>query len=232
MYCENLDKYLDDLMAYGATKLPSVEAELWRSEVYKNCLNQIGQKSYAENLEANINFIHRTHIIDHLLPRLVELAEVQFGKRVKHNDVYNICRLVRPGDLSEGFRGHFDSHLFTLVTPINIPNFKSIEKGGQLHYFPKARNQPNNEMNNIFLKAIYKKYNSEKGFDKLSLRKHRFIDDFQDYRPLLFIGNTTFHGNAQVQADSNDNRMTILTHFFDTSPKYGVGAIMRNLRRR
>lgn len=58
------------------------------------------------------------------------------------------------------------------------------------------------------------------------------IDDFSDYQPLLFTGNTTFHGNSPVQAGASENRMTILTHFFDPFPKFGVGKVMRMLRSR
>ena len=229
---KNLDNLLKDLVNVGAVKLPSVKDASWRSDVYFECLEEIGGKSYGENLNANINFLDQANIKEVLLPKLSNLAKKHFRIDVDDSDIYNICRLVRPGDLSEGYRGHFDSHLFTLVTPINIPDFQSVESGGQLHYFPGARRQPKGETRNILGKLLFKRHNSGEGFAKLAQKKNRIIDDFQDYRPLLFLGNTTFHGNAPVQAESVENRMTILTHFFDPSPKYGVGAIMRRIRRR
>ncbi len=232
MFCENLDQRLDELIKFGAVKLPSVASAEWRENIYDGCLSEIGHKSYGENLKTNLEFLEISGVHSNLLPKLVILAKEQLGINVQNDDVYNVCRLVRPGDSSEGYRGHFDSHLFTLVTPISIPDFKSVRNGGQLHYYPNARKQPKTEVGNIFLKAFYKKYNSERGFDKLASQKVRLINDFTDYCPLLFLGNTTFHGNAPVEASSFENRMTILTHFFDPSSKYGAGAIMRKLRRR
>jgi hypothetical protein len=232
MYCDNLDFYLEQLPRVGAVKLPSVKDASWRSRTYDQCMKELGVKSYGENLQANLEFLRHSSIITDLLPKLVELAKQQLNVNVSPNDVYNVCRLVRPGDASEGYRGHFDSHLFTLVTPLNIPNFSNVRNGGQLHYFPMARKQPRNEIQNIFGKVAYKRYNSETGFEKLATKTVRKIDDFQDYCPLLFMGNTTFHGNSPIQANSTENRMTILTHFFDPSPRYGLGAVMRKIRRR
>ena len=81
--------------------------------------------------------------------------------------------MVRPGDTSEGYRGHFDSHLFTLVTPINIPEYEETNDIGQLHFFPKTRRTPRNEIQNIYGKIAYK-INSKNGFEKLA--KHKMCD--------------------------------------------------------
>ena len=58
------------------------------------------------------------------------------------------------------------------------------------------------------------------------------IELFDDYRPLLFLGNTFFHTNKPVDEDASSYRLTLLTHFYDPSPKYGVGNILRILRSR
>ena len=232
MYCQDLDKLLDELLINGAVKLPSVIDATWRKDIYKGCLNEIGTKSYGENLPSNLSFIEKTNILSDLLPRLAKIAEIKFKKKVKLDDVYNVCRLVRPGDRTEGYRGHFDSHLFTLVTPINIPNIADVQNVGQLNYFPNLRQHPTTELKNIAEKFYYKKFNSESGFESLSLKKNRIVDDFRDYKPLLFLGNTTFHGNSPVDSASDENRMTILTHFFDPSSKFGIGNLMRMVRRR
>lgn len=216
----------------GAVKLPSVKDAIWRKETYKDCLEAMGNKSYGENLDPNLRFLKNTNILSSLLPKLVEISQEKMGVTVDSSDIYNVCRLVRPGDKAEGYRGHFDSHLFTLVTPINIPNFENIKDAGQLHYYPYARLRPTSEIKNVIGKMSYKRFNTQKGFDKLALKKKRIIEDFQDYCPLLFLGNTTFHGNSPVQFNSTENRMTILTHFFDPSPKYGIGNMMRKIRSR
>lgn len=232
MLLNSLNESLEELRKHGSVKLPSVYTASWRQETYTNCLKQIGAKSYGENLQGNLDFLIHTKIIKILVPALANFAELYLNKSVIQDDIYNVCRVVRPGDSTEGFRGHFDSHLFTLVTPINIPDFGEVKNGGQLHYYPKARKQPNSEIANILGKAFYKRYNSSDGFDKLAAKTLRKTDNFMDYRPLLFLGNTTFHGNSPVEAKSSENRMTILTHFFDPSPKYGVGKILRLLRNR
>ena len=229
---ENLEQKLAELKMYGATKLTSVKNASWRTEVYNSCLNEIGEKNYGENLPGNLGYLDKALILDTLRPALVKFSRDELGKQVNPEDIYNVCRLVRPGQISEGYRGHFDSHLFTLVTPINIPNFGEVQNGGQLHYFPKARRHPKNEVENVFGKAKFKKFNSASGFETLAQKTQRNCENFVDYCPLLFLGNTTFHGNAPVEVSSTQNRMTILTHFFDPSPKYGVGKMLRILRRR
>lgn len=229
---KNIDKDLTNLAENGAVKLPSIKNADWRSEVHNNCTEQMGDKTYGENIPANLDFLDAFGINQILKPKLIELAQDFFGFKVDSTDVYNVCRLVRAGTLSEGYRGHFDSHLFTLVTPINIPDFGEVKNGGQLNYFPKARNFPKTEAANIARKISFKRFNSETGFHRLSQKTKLIVDNFTDYRPLLFIGNTTFHGNAPLDGGSTENRMTLLTHFFDPASKLGVGALMRKLRNR
>ena len=50
---------------------------------------------------------------------------------------------------------HFDSHIFTLVTPVIIPKTKSSESG-QLITFPNLRVEPIGEIYNIISKLYYK----------------------------------------------------------------------------
>ena len=233
MFGTDLSGKLEELITHGAVKLDSVKETSWRQGIYDACLNEIGKKSYGENLPANLKFLEVSGILNTLLPKLITIAQQNFSTNVSAPDLYNVCRLVRPGDTSEGFRGHFDSHLFTLVTPINIPSsMLSDQDCGQLHYFPKSRKQPRSEIENVLGKLAYKRLNSESGFDKLGQSTSRVVDTFEDYRPLLFLGNTTFHGNSPISLSFKENRMTILTHFFDPSSKFGVGALMRRIRRR
>lgn len=231
-FWENIDTELTDLVVNGSVKLPSVRNANWLSEVHEQCVSQMGNKTYGENISANLAFLDIFGINQILKPKLIELAKDAFGLKVEADDVYNVCRLVRAGTLTEGYRGHFDSHLFTLVTPINIPNFGEVENVGQLNYFPKSRAFPKSELSNIYRKVSFKRFNSKAGFQRLAQMRKLIVDDFSDYKPLLFVGNTTFHGNAPVDVGSTENRMTILTHFFDPSPKNGVGALLRKLRNR
>lgn len=232
MFFQNLDSSLENLLTDGAIKLSPIQDQNWREKIFHGCMREIEGKSYGENLPTNIRLLTETNILTQLAPRLADIAMTHFEIKVNLSDIYNVCRLVRPGDMSEGYRGHFDSHLFTLVIPINIPEIQKPNASGELHYFPNTRLQPKNELRNICEKLYYKKYNSEAGFNRLSEKKHRVIDNFKDYRPLLFLGNSTYHGNSPVEYSSVDCRMTILTHFFDPSPQLGIGRIMRKLRRR
>ena len=81
-------------------------------------------------------------------------------------------------------------------------------------------------------KAFYKKYASKEGLEKFSLSSPQKVDNFRDYQPLLFIGNTTLHTNYPVSSSCASYRLTLLAHFFDPSPKYGVGGLLRLLRNR
>jgi len=231
-YWESIDSDLKTLTKDGFVKLPSISDFSWRPEVYQECLSEIGSRSYAQNLGGNLRLLEELQINQILLPRLVSIAKSEFKIEVNPDDVYNITRLVRPGDTSEGYRGHFDSHVFTLVIPINIPDFGTVKDGGQLLYFPQARRYPKSEMENIAGKVFFKQYCSKSGFEKLNKKKNGGLDRFSDYKPLLFLGRSTFHGNAPVDFISDDNRMTILVHFFDPSPKFSVGSMLRLIRSR
>ena len=68
--------------------------------------------------------------------------------------------------------------------------------------------------------------------EKFSSKYQKKIDSFKDYQPLLFIGNTTLHTNYPVSTCSSSYRLTLLAHFFDPSPKYGVGGLLRLIRNR
>ena len=130
------------------------------------------------------------------------------------------------------YRAHFDSHLFTMVLPIKIPKPLNSGTAGDLIYFPKARKPPKNEIHNFIGKALHKRFATKKGIENFSQIKNKKVDNFDDYRPLLFFGNTTLHTNKQVSSDCSSYRLTLLAHFFDPSPKYGVGGILRLIRSR
>jgi hypothetical protein len=227
-----LEEKLKELLLNGYCKFPSTRDLLANSDIYEECLTELREKTFGENLTGNEKLLSILGITEFLAPKLHNLAVNKFNYKGNVGNIYNVCRLVRSGDTSEGFRGHFDSHLFTLVTPIQIPDAQKTQNNGKLHFFPNARGHPKNEMVNILGKIKFKKFNNEKGFSNLSKKIVRKTETFQDYQPLLFLGNTTYHGNSPVQGDNQENRMTILTHFYDPSPRYGIGAILRKIRNR
>ena len=116
----------------------------------------------------------------------------------KLDDQYHIARIVDPGKSSESYRGHFDSHCFTLVIPLHIPEYSGSGYIGELVFFPKARNFPKNEFVNLIQKLLFKLFSNKKGFSRLSKKTDMIENDFSDFRPLLFIGHQTFHGNKEL----------------------------------
>jgi hypothetical protein len=167
-----------------------------------------------------------------LTPKLYEIARDLYGYKGELSNQYHIARRVEPGNSKELYRAHFDSHLFTLVLPLKIPLAQKGGSVGDLIYFPNARRRPKNEFINFLGKAYHKKYASKEGLDDFAVKHNKITDDFHDHCPLLFTGNTTLHTNKQVSSDCSTYRLTLLAHFFDPSPKYGVGGLVRLLRAR
>ena len=75
---------------------------------------------------------------------------------------------VEPGNTKEMYRAHFDSHLFTMVLPLKIPETTKDGTAGDLIYFQNARKVPSNEISNFFGKAYYKRFASKEGIEKFS----------------------------------------------------------------
>lgn len=230
-YKDAIEDKLEDLISYGYCKLPSVKSLINQSSVFENCKNEMGPKTYFENSKSHLNFLKLMGLYDHLPAVLHKIAKSEFNYSGPLTNSYNIARLVRPGDQSEGYRGHFDAHLFTLVIPINIPGKNLIKDHGQLNFFPNLRKHPRNELENIVTKIHYKRFSNKAGFLKLSHKHEHHIEDFLDYSPLLFVGTTTLHGNAPVDKSACEPRLSFLSHYFDPT-KYGVSALLRKLRRR
>jgi len=89
---------------------------------------------------------------------------------------------------------------------------------------------PKNELIDFLGKLYTKKYSSESGIKKLSAKKQMHTNNFTDYAPLLFFGNTVFHANKPISNSSDSYRLTLLSHYFDPFPKYSVGNLLRKIR--
>ena len=231
-YWDNLDSDLKKLLHDGYCYLSPIQDIFPLGDLYQSCAFEIGDKTYAENLSAHKRFIEEIGVSSVLLPALYALARTSMGYTGEGDDEYHISRLVRPGDLSEGYRGHFDSHLFTLVIPVQIPTNNEDNGPGSLIFYPNARVEPKNEFHNFLGKLYFKRYASETGFASLANKSYQGISDFRDSRPLLFLGRQTFHGNLPVATTISQNRLTLLSHFFDPGPSWGVGQILRKIRGR
>ena len=230
-YWEDIDSRLEKLIDTGYVKLPSL-AEYDLDFFASNISDEMGITTFKELGSSHKKFLDDLEVHKYLTPKLHKIAKEVFNYNGNLLNQYHVARKVEPGNSKEMFRAHFDSHIFTMVIPIKIPETTAEGTAGDLIYFPHARKAPSNEITNFTSKAYYKKYASKKGMEKFSHNNPKKIDNFRDYQPLLFIGNTTLHTNYPVSVGCSSYRLTLLAHFFDPSPKYGVGSLLRLIRNR
>jgi hypothetical protein len=228
-YWKDIDYRLERLVDVGYVKLPSI-SEYDLDFLASDISNEMGTLTFKELGLNHKKFLDELKFHKYLTPKLYKIAKEAFNYKGDLSNQYHIARKVEPGNSKEMFRAHFDSHLFTMVLPIKIPETTKEGTSGELIYFPNARKVPSNEITNFIGKAYYKKYASKEGIEKFSSTKK--IDNFKDYQPLLFVGNTTLHTNYPVSLNCSTFRLTLLAHFFDPSPKYGVGSLLRLIRNR
>ena len=230
-YWSDIDSRLENLLNDGYVKLPSLRM-LNLEHIASNISDEMGSLTFKELGLCHKNFLDELAIEKYLTPKLHKIASEVFSYKGDDSNQYHVARKVEPGNATEMFRAHFYSHLFTMVIPIKIPETTNNGTAGDLIYFPYARKVPGNEITNFVGKAYYKRYASKEGMEKFSSNSSKKVDDFRDYQPLLFVGNTTLHTNYPVSPDCSSYRLTLLAHFFDPSPKYGVGGLLRLIRNR
>ena len=230
-YWSDIDSRLENLLNDGYVKLPSLRM-LDLEHIASNISDEMGSSTFKELGLCHKNFLDELAIEKYLTPKLHKIASEIFSYKGDDSNQYHVARKVEPGNAKEMFRAHFDSHLFTMVLPIKIPETSNNGTAGDLIYFPYARKVPGNEITNFIGKAYYKRYASKEGMEKFSSNSSKKVDDFRDYQPLLFVGNTTLHTNYPVSPDCSSYRLTLLAHFFDPSPKYGIGGLLRLIRNR
>jgi len=180
---------------------------------------------------AHQKFLGELLIDKYLAPKLFDLAQREFGYKGLISNQYHVARSAIPGD--DKYRAHFDSHIFTLVIPLNIPKVKTINDSiGELIFFPNMRGFPSNAFYDFIGKLWTKQFSSESGIKKLKKKKIMKINSFTDYEPLLFMGNTVFHSNKPVSVNADSQRLTLLAHYFDPFPNSSIGSLLRKIRLR
>ena len=220
----------NSLLLKGYTSLPQIKNDSITTKEIEDLIAS-KDKIYTSGTDFHKKYIKNKDIYTKLKPDLKNIAQEYYKSNIEFDDTYEITRITKGSQTSESYLGHFDSHLFTLVTPVVIPKTNSTESG-QLIVFPKIRKEPRNELINIIGKIFYKRYHSKKKFTELMKSKNFIEFDFQDETPMLFLGRVTLHGNRGFKEDMASYRITLLTHFFDPSPKYGLGNILRRIRSR
>lgn len=219
----------NDLDKRGYTFLPDIRNEIDTDEFANLISAEMKESSFIENAKNHKKLLQNISYYDDLKNYLYSKAKKEFNYRSSDNE-YLVSRKVEAGDMKEMYRAHFDSHLFTLVIPIKIP-FSKVS-AGELIYFPNLRTNPSSELSNLITKTYFKKYASKKGVESLSKKSEMKINNFFDYKPILFRGNTFLHTNKGVAKDATSYRLTCLSHFFDPYENFGVGKLLRILRRR
>ena len=230
-YWNDIDTRLESLLLDGVVKLPTIglfNLDLVASKISE----EMGYSTFSSSGVSHLNFLNQLSVQEYLTPKLLEIARNSFGYTGDLSNQYHIARKVEPGNSKEMYRAHFDSHLFTIVWPIKMPRPSDMGFSGDLIYFPKARKLPKNEISNFIGKAYHKKFASKAGLEKYSSIHQKNVENFGGYEPLLFLGQTTLHTNDPVSEDCETYRLTLLSHFFDPSPRYGIGNVLRRLRNR
>lgn len=168
------------------------------------CNNSFYSHVALEKLSAILDVINCPELSDFCFRQPIEaLGEV---------DV--IARCVTPGDSSESFKAHLDSHRYTVVVPLSIPknNFASPNRG-QLVLLPKY--VPVNlvgfrvTMLKLFLKMLPKRSWSY-FYEARSDRFHQF--DLSEREILVFDGYHGLHFNLPVDESCDSRRVTLLIH--------------------
>ena len=65
--------------------------------------------------------------LETLFEKFYERAIQDLKVKINKDDRYYVARKVNPGQSSEKYRAHFDSHLLTIVLPVKIP----LAEGGR-----------------------------------------------------------------------------------------------------
>ena len=230
-YEYDANKSCQEIFEQGFAYLPSIKNLIDQNNILEDALEEIGSKTYSTDNAAHLKLMDLMNL-EPLFENVFNKAIKDLKVNIKKSDQYFVARKVNPGQSSEKYRAHFDSHLLTIVLPIRIPIARDglIERG-ELKAAPNARKFPKYEIINIFQKAYWKKYASEEGFSIVSKKTSVLTEYFDDYRPLAFFGITTLHGNNYV-SENTESRLTFLCHLYDPSPKYGIGALLRKIRGR
>ena len=126
----------------------------------------------------------------------------------------NVTRVVKQKS-SEKYRTHYDSHLYTLVVPLQTSAEKDILKG-QLYLAPNLRKQPKLDILNFLQKLFAFRWRGRSGFKKLESLNKIKVFDLQFGEAILFNGSRSLHGN--LANESRETRITMITHMADPFP--------------
>jgi hypothetical protein len=228
---KNLRDQLEVLLNQGYAFFPSLKLESKNFKKFN--LDKYNNRTHIKDTELHKSYLEQHNIKNILIPELIKKANQLFEKNINPNDLYCITKIIKPYQISDSDKPHFDSHLFTLVTPVEIPKSNSKKYFGQLRLFIKIRQEPKNEFINFLLKLyFFVFFRSQKKLNKLK-EKNYFVElGFEDMIPVIFLGRQCYHHSVPFYSMQPKKHILLITHFFDPGPKWGVGSINRYLRNR
>jgi hypothetical protein len=226
----SISEKLSELLLNGYCFVP--ELTCTKASTYTMALTKKSGKFYEENNNLHLEYLKEYSIIEEMMPALANFANRHITRRMPLDDVYKVTRVITNIASQEAYRSHFDSHLFTLVTPINIPQDAQSINNGELILFNKIRKEPSNELLNLYGKIKFKKYYGKTGAESLQQKANFKIINLADKIPVLFLGRQCLHYNLPLAPSTTEARVTFLTHFFDISPAFGIGNLNRIFRGR
>ncbi|MCC3861731.1 hypothetical protein [Pseudemcibacter aquimaris] len=189
------------------------------------------QRTYSTSAET-INLFWKHNNKEELIEKLHSIAENVWGDKLEKQEPYIVSRVVNPTSINESFRSHFDSHLVTIVVPIEVPKGEKY-KQGELLVLPRKRSFPKSGIINIIQKlfygSIFYRWYLRSNFRKLESTGNLNVMDIGSFENLVFNGLTTLHCNLPFE--NNKIRRTLLIHYGDPDTK-GIGALLRKLRNR
>ena len=159
------------------------------------------------------------------LSSILFASETYLEKMKYRLNSIHISRVVEGGS-KEKYRTHFDSHIFTLVVPIVMPN-EEIDLRGQLYLVPNLRQSPKNDLQNFITKLLALKYRGEKNFPRVQKLPGFKKVNLEVGQAILFNGSRSLHGNFENRSEGR--RVTFIYHMTDPFPK-GFGFWMREIR--
>ncbi|WP_299257389.1 hypothetical protein [uncultured Kushneria sp.] len=231
-YWQALEQSREGFMERGAMMFPALSESLDVDAYAREIMQEVVGRTFCASSPTHARLLDALEVRNELAPVLHGMAREHFGYQGSLEDQYHIARLVTPGNSTEQYRAHFDSHLFTLVIPLIIPTATDGNEAGELLYRPNARRHPRSELENTAGKVWFKRYANRERATRLLEKKQFTLENFAERRPMLFSGRTTLYTNRAVSLAASGPRLTLLAHFFDPSPRYGVGKLLRTLRRR
>ena len=184
-------------------------------------LKNLGDGFHVNNPEHRTVF-ERTTEIQSIIGCFKQRASAQ---GIAWNQIL-VCRVVNGGS-KEKYRTHLDSHIYTIVVPLLMPEESGVKRG-QLYIVPNYRRQPTSEISNFFSKMKAGKYRGEKNYQKVASMPDYQKVEMKFGQFLIFNGMRALHGN--IANETQENRVTLISHFADPFP-FGVGALLRFLRK-